>query len=199
MRMKNKILLIGAGGIGSFLAGQIYRLIIQRQIDPTTTDVTICDPDTVELKNIKYQDFRENEILKDKSQVISRRYGFRQRQGRIDRGEQLRAFNIILLAVDNNKTREIVYRHCQKNGAYFIDARAEGRAVAVFTKHPRNSPNKLLETLQGEGRNTSCQLAFDLEQGRIQNGNLIAAAIASQLLLNLLRGEQNPPEFRFIF
>ena len=52
--MKKKILIIGAGGIGSYLIPLLDRL--------GCYNITVYDNDTVEKKNLLYQNYNENDI-----------------------------------------------------------------------------------------------------------------------------------------
>ncbi len=191
--MKN-MLLIGVGGIGGFVAKHLNRLVLADQIKLENFDVTVADDDVVERKNIRYQNFTAEDIFKKKADVIGDRYCFRKKVGKIKTENDLKGYDLIIIAVDNSATRKMVFDYCYKNDVYFIDTRAEGRAIAYFTKDCEKE--KLLNTLgtniSEEG--TSCQLKHDLDNGIIQNGNVIIASICSQLVLNWTREENNPKE-----
>lgn len=194
-----RVLIVGVGGIGSYLCRELYRLILKDQIDIDKVDITVADNDTVEEKNIKYQNFTKEEIFSKKSKVIADRYSFNELTERITKEEQLKPYEVIILAVDNSATRKLVYDYCYANDIYFIDLRSEGRGVAFFTREAdKKDVAKMLGKISEE--NNSCQLKSDLENGIIQNGNLIIGTIGSQLLLNYLRKElPNPKEFIFRF
>ena len=49
-----KVMIIGAGGIGSFLIPQLNRTKLYK--------LTVYDPDIVEEKNLTYQNFTEDDI-----------------------------------------------------------------------------------------------------------------------------------------
>ena len=197
--MRHKILVIGCGGIGSFLTEHVYQLVLRKQIDLENTEITICDDDTVELKNIKYQNYTKEDILKNKAEVLSDRYSFTPMKERMENALQLSPYNFIVMCVDNSQCRELVYKYCNKTHTYFLDLRSEGRAVAAFTKHKENTTEKLLSTLKNTDKSGSCQLEFEIEKGIIQYGNVIVAAIGAQFILNKLRGETNPAEYKHYF
>jgi molybdopterin/thiamine biosynthesis adenylyltransferase len=192
--MVNKILLIGAGGIMSYCAEELNRLILKDQIDLEEVDITIVDDDLVETKNIKYQNFTKEDVFKNKAEVIGDRYGFGVLKKRIKSAKELEGYDLIVIGADNGLVRKLVYDYCYSNNKYFIDLRAEGRAIAFFTKESKQKDvtDKLGKEIKDEG--TSCQNAYELDKGMIQNGNKIIAAIGSQLLLNWLRGDLNAPE-----
>ncbi|KKL26011.1 hypothetical protein LCGC14_2399550 [marine sediment metagenome] len=74
MKIKTEnILIIGCGGIGSYLIREVENLSRQGQIN---SDITISDFDIVELKNIKYQNFKNSDIGKEKAVVLGDRYLF---------------------------------------------------------------------------------------------------------------------------
>ena len=56
--MKRKILVIGAGGIGSFLIQFLDKVGLY--------DITVADPDVVEEKNLTYQNFKKGHIGQNK-------------------------------------------------------------------------------------------------------------------------------------
>jgi len=196
---RTRIIVIGLGGIGSFLAGHLHRLVLNNQIDPEKTAVTLCDDDQVEIKNLLYQAFEKKDALKPKAEVLGKRYSFSALTRRIEKEEQLEPYNLIICCVDSSSTRELVFRHCARTGKHFIDLRSEGRAACFFTTHPNNTVEYLLDTIAEQKENGSCQNEWELREGIVQQGNVIIAAIGAQLLLNYLRGEPNPPEFRHIF
>ena len=57
-----KVLVIGAGGIGSFLIPVLDRVGLY--------DITVADPDKVETKNLTYQNFTEEEVGMHKAVAI---------------------------------------------------------------------------------------------------------------------------------
>ena len=61
-----KVLVIGAGGIGSFLIPILARTKLY--------NITVADPDIVEKKNLPYQNYEEEDVGVNKSTVMSVRY-----------------------------------------------------------------------------------------------------------------------------
>ena len=191
---KDNILVIGCGGIGSYLIKEIENLTKQEQIN---SEVTISDFDIVELKNIKYQNFKTSDIGKDKAEVLSDRY-LLNNIGKIEKDIDLEKYELFIICVDNSEARKLITDYCYKVGKYFIDLRSEGRAIAVFTSEKsKEEYNKTFDIKDKESK--SCQLAFELEDNIIQEGNKIVAMIGSQLLLNYLREEKNKSDYRFYF
>lgn len=194
-------MVIGCGGNGSWLLRHIHRLIKKDQI-PQAVEFTLYDDDNVEKKNLLYQDFEMKDVLDNKAQVMANRYDMVAKGKRVKDAKEFEPFDIVIAAVDNPDLRELLYRYMDKNPEkYWIDVRAEGRAVSIYTRHKNNTLAKLLESLPKDRKNasTSCQLAYELDSGIIQMGNQIAAVITAQLLLNHLRGEENSDEFTHMF
>ena len=71
--MKRKILIIGAGGIGSFLIPLLDKTGLYR--------ITVFDPDIVEKKNISYQNFEIKDIDEKKIDVMVRFEGTGKKRG----------------------------------------------------------------------------------------------------------------------
>ena len=193
--MKN-ILIVGAGGIGSFFARELQDLIINDVNGVGDVTVTIADADEVEEKNLKYQNFEIDDLGKNKAVALQERYAFDVKKKFIMTNADLKGFDIIIAAVDNGKFRDLLYKFSEKNKEiYFIDLRSEGRTISYFTKHKHNTLDYLQSTIDVSQPSTSCQLKFELENGIIQLGNRIIATIGVQLLINHLRNQNNPSKF----
>ena len=108
-----KILIVGAGGIGSFLARELNRLIINEQINDI--EITIADFDKVELKNLLYQNFDISNLNKNKAKVLGEKYCFNYIETEITRDKQLEEYNFIISCVDNAKARKLIFEYCYKN------------------------------------------------------------------------------------
>ena len=71
---KFRLVLVGCGGTGSFLAGHIARLLTGSAIGETIEDVLFVDGDSVESKNVGRQLFSKRDIGKNKAEVLANRY-----------------------------------------------------------------------------------------------------------------------------
>ena len=193
-----KILQIGCGGIGSYLIPEIAECIEQEQIDSFSNKITIADSDIVELEQIKrkYQNFKYDDVGMNKAKVLADRYKlfgerlFNPITERIEKESQLKGYDLIILCVDNEKTREMVIRYCHEHNKEFIDLRATGRRFFAMPKE-RRLQNNLRFVDTKDLMEYSCQDIADLEKGFIQKGNKIVAQIGNQMLLNLMRGHSN--------
>ncbi len=107
--MKN-ILIIGCGGIGSWLIEELCKCIEQEQID-SNTEISIADNDMVEIAQVKYQNFTFDEAGLNKAEALANRFkmfGVTAIKDRIKTGKQLKGYDFIILCVDNELTRELV-------------------------------------------------------------------------------------------
>jgi molybdopterin/thiamine biosynthesis adenylyltransferase len=187
-----KILIVGVGGIGSHLISEIANAVKQGQID-INTEICIADNDMVEIEQMLYQNFRQNDVGKYKADVLARRYTkdilIKGVNVRIINDSQLKGYDLIICCADNNPTRNLIFTYCHRNGIDFIDLRAEGRYVMAFQKTNIKTDFETIDL--HDSIDGSCQKQEDLEHGRIQYGNKIVALIGLQMFINYLRGEKN--------
>lgn len=183
-----KVLIIGCGGIGSYLIGGISKYVENGQIGVENTFV-IADSDVVEVKNLDYQNFTIDDVGENKARALMNRFGNEMLieivEQRVENPLFLKDFNLVICCTDNTSSRELVFKHAKD----YIDLRAEGRYIMAF---PMSNRQADLETLDLTDKTCgSCQKDSDREKGWIQNGNKIVAEIGLQMLLNYLRGVSN--------
>lgn len=196
--MSRNILIVGAGGIGSWLAFNLFKLQEANQLG-NVRKIFLADDDTVEVKNIAYQCFENTDILETKVEALSDRFGelFSPMEKRITKqdlsdGCRWGNYDCIVSAVDNTEFRRVLFNYCDDHPSiYWIDLRSEGRTIAAYTKHEKNTLEVMMATIPEEVKEGSCQRSFELSAGIIQNGNKIVAAIGSQFILNWLRGDSS--------
>jgi len=189
--MIQKILIIGCGGIGSYLIEHICDKMKKQQIDEYTK-FEIADDDMVEIAQINYQNFKMQEIGMSKSKALAKRfkdYGLWAIERRIDKDKWLEGYDLIILCVDNEKTRKMVIEYCHTNYTEFLDLRATGRKYFAMPKTNLKENLKFIDSK--DKKEYSCQEKEDLKKGLYQMGNEIVAKIGTQMLLNLLRGHSN--------
>ena len=100
-----KVLIIGVGGIGSYLAPVLDKTGLY--------DITIADPDDLEDKNFLYQNYSKPKFLlqENKKKVAqldmlkANKVGFP-----ILTQQQLMGFDLIVCCADNLDVRRLVYR-----------------------------------------------------------------------------------------
>ncbi len=187
-----KVLVLGVGGIGSWLIEELCKSIDMEQLDPNI-EISIADNDSVEIDQIKYQNFTFDEAGINKAQALAKRFktfGITVISKRIKTVSQLKGYDFIILCVDNDITRALVINYAFSKNINFLDLRADGRRISAFPKMPEKEYNlKLVDA--GDATCYSCQDPASLRLGRIDKGNRIVAIIGVQMLLNHLRGLRN--------
>jgi len=144
--MKRKVLVIGAGGIGSFLIPLLDKVGLY--------DITVADPDKVETKNLAYQNFREGDVNLYKVSSMKARFNSVELISKypILSEKQMQGYDLIICCVDNIGLRRTMY-NCKD--LKWLDLRAQGRNAAMvsYTADPA-----MYDTLlAGEERSFSCQ------------------------------------------
>lgn len=188
-----KLLIVGVGGVGSWLAYFLHELKTINQMPHC--EIYVADGDTVDLKNIRYQKFDATNVLDNKAECIKDRYNFNGAiSTNIDTEKELKPYNCIVSCVDSSTFRHKFFNYMANNtNQYWIDLRSEGRTFAIFCKHENNTLEYMLNTLPKEIiKTSSCQLSFEMNNNIIQTGNRIAASIGAQCVLNWSRGDINP-------
>lgn len=127
-----KIIMIGAGGTGGYIAPHLYRLL--HTLD-RTVKVIIIDGDIIEQKNIVRQNFICSDLGRNKAQVLAERYTsafgsevyyipeFIESESKLL--ELLKSQKLVILigAIDNNKSRQLCHNVFQKlDDIIYIDS-----------------------------------------------------------------------------
>lgn len=181
-----KCLVIGSGGIGSYLAQHLDRLIELKQIKDMK--FTFYDDDKVELKNILYQNFETKDIDSYKIDALSYRYFNLKFENKRAVLEDLKDSDLIVLCADNNIIRRYAYLNYTTRHTPFIDSRANGKTIGIFSSDTDN----YLDTIDNSSESFSCQNPFQIEKKEIEYGNVIVAAALAQCILNYNRNKKLP-------
>ena len=139
-----KVLIIGAGGIGSFL----IPLLVKTKL----YDITVADPDIVEKKNLPYQNYEEDDISSNKSHIMARRYSVKNLPYAILTDLQLTGYDLVVSCVDNLSLRRTLYRSKKCD---WLDLRAQGRNAAFICSD--SNPEQWETMLAGPEGSFSCQ------------------------------------------
>ena len=101
---KKKILIVGAGGIGSFLIPLLDRVKLY--------EITAADPDKVEKKNLTYQNFKEKELEMNKAGVMDWNYDSVKYHTPypILTENQIQGYDLVVCCADNLDVRRLLYR-----------------------------------------------------------------------------------------
>lgn len=180
-----KIAVIGCGGIGSFFAEHMDRLLELEQIDH---DFDFYDDDKVELKNILYQNFDSGDIDSFKTDALAMKFfNITFATSRVTE-KDLKDYDLVILCADNNKIRREAFSNYKSNGTPFIDSRANGKAIGIFSSSTEN----YLETIDASDESSSCQNPFQIEKNEIEYGNVAIAALLAQVTLTYIRTNKLP-------
>lgn len=143
--MKRKVLVIGAGGIGSFLIPLLDKVKLY--------DITVADPDKVETKNLPYQNFHVGHVGHNKAGVMEDIHESVLKDIRfpILTEKQMQGYDLVICCVDNLGLRKTLYNTKIK----WLDLRAQGRNGAVVS---HKADIKMYESLLSGGEGSfSCQ------------------------------------------
>ena len=169
VKKNRKILVIGAGGIGSFMIPLLDKTGLY--------EITVADPDKVEKKNLTYQNFRKKENEMNKASVMGWNYDSVTRYipYPILTEQQIRGFNLVVCCADNLDVRRLLYR----SEVPWLDLRAQGRNCAYISY--RADKNKHDTLLAGPEGSFSCQgNAWDGSTEAQHFSHVIAAGMGAE-------------------
>ena len=159
-----KILIIGAGGIGSFLIPILDKVGLYR--------IHVADPDGVETKNLPYQNFKKGHVGQNKAQVMMDSYESVATFSKypILTEKQMQGYDLVICCVDNIGVRRTLYNTSLK----WLDLRAQGRNAALVSH--KADPKMYDMLLAGDDKSYSCQ--GDSWDGTNSNVHFMQVAIA---------------------
>jgi molybdopterin/thiamine biosynthesis adenylyltransferase len=184
-----KVAIIGCGGIGSYFIRSLSEVIKKdiagfNKINPLAID--LIDFDLAEEKNFAYTIYDIEHLDRNKAEVLADITGYRAIKNEIKTVEQLDGYDFIILCVDNNKVRNLIY----DSNIPFLDLRAKGSSIMAFlTRKELDNNNEYRELTIDDGAKGGCQYEADLEDRNIEFGNRIIAEIGLQILKRYLKGE----------
>ena len=143
--MNRKILIIGVGGIGSFLVSTLDKVGIY--------NISVADPDIVESKNLTYQNFSKGHVGQNKASVIMDSYDSVTSFSKypVLTAKQMQGYDLVICCVDNLGLRRTLYNTSIK----WLDLRAQGRNAALVSH--KADPKMYDMLLAGEEGSFSCQ------------------------------------------
>jgi len=203
-----KIAIIGCGGINSWFIQHLKEITKLFDKDELIY-IKLFDNDIVEEKNLlrSNQNFKVEDLMQEKAKVLGDRYKVDYEVTLITKEnlEQLNNFDDIILGVDNNKTRQLIYEYALSKSKYLLDLRAQGTQIAFYIldlKKDMDYYNKEMfsnkEVLERKG---SCQLSTDVKNDHIENGNKIISFMGAYgIYLKRLRDEKTTTnDWRFVY
>lgn len=144
---KNKVLIVGCGHTGSFLAYGLARLGVKK--------ITVCDHDKVEPHNLPNQFYAES-LLKDfdeENNTILKVVALKKSIELMVNGveiemimnkvqdtpeEVLSSFNVVIFGVDSMSTRQWLWSFYKDKANLIIDPRTGGEFARVFAIKPND-------------------------------------------------------------
>ena len=159
-----KILIIGTGGIGSFLTQFLDKVGMY--------NITVADPDIVEAKNLTYQNFSRGHVGQNKASVMMDSYESVEHFSKypVLTEKQMQGYDLVICCVDNLGVRRTLYNTSIK----WLDLRAQGRNAALVSH--KADPKMYDMLLAGDDRSYSCQ--GDSWDGTNKNVHFMQVAIA---------------------
>ena len=148
-----RILIIGAGGIGSFLIPILNRLGVY--------DITAYDEDRVEIKNLSYQNFTVDDLDYPKVEAFAEMPWndgkFQSQAYNVLVPKQLEGYDLVVCCADNLAVRRLLYKdNCGEDSPVkWLDLRAQGRNAALISY--KIEPTMVDTVLQGPDGSFSCQ------------------------------------------
>jgi len=150
-----RIMIIGTGGIGSYLVDFLSRIGIY--------DITVFDDDKLEEKNLTYQNFMPDMVGQTKVNALQNRLKVNGLKTVTQHGfqvlveKQLKGYDLVVCCADNLAVRRLLYRQGYGDSAKikWLDLRAQGRNAALISY--RVDANLVDDLLAGAEGSFSCQ------------------------------------------
>ena len=117
-----KVLMIGCGGIGSFLIPLLDKTGLYK--------LDVYDPDVIETKNITYQNFTDVDVGENKAENLGKRFNqtVRAYPFPVLTAKQLKGYELVVCCADNLAIRRTMYNSKVK----WLDLRAQGRNAGII-------------------------------------------------------------------
>jgi len=174
-----KILIIGTGGIGSFLTQYLDKVGLY--------NITVADPDSVETKNLTYQNFKRGHVGQNKASVMMNEYETVNHYSKfpILTEKQMQGYELVICCVDNLSVRRTLYNTSIK----WLDLRAQGRNAAMVS---HLADPKMYDTLlAGKDGSFSCQGdSWDGTNKNVHFMQVVIAGIGAQWIQRFFNDEE---------
>ena len=183
-----KVAIAGAGGIGAYVSHFLYDYGVNRGQYPFTEwQVDVYDDDTVDVSNLLHQNYSEDDLGKNKAEIVAARY-FMNAKLRFMTKEDFKDYDTIFSCVDSMKFRKELYTYGWDHpGLYWIDGRCSSRNIGVFNS--KIDKKRLELHLSDEEVRRGCLLQYDKEHKVSHATPIIVAGLMLQVFLNHLREE----------
>ena len=170
---KRKIMIIGAGGIGSYLVSFLNRIGLY--------EIHVFDDDTVEEKNLTYQNYNLMDVGTKKVEALAETFDIVPQPYFVLVKEQLANYDLVVCCADNLAVRRLLYREgfgadCQNK---WLDLRSQGRNGALISY--KMDPSLMESMLAGPQGSFSCQgTDWDGSAEGIDTMHIAISGIATQ-------------------
>lgn len=180
--------IIGCGGVGSWLAPALVRLV-------GAHNITLVDGDKLEEKNLDRQLFSAADIGKNKAEALASLLNCKGHGGWYDASTFIHTdTDWLLCCVDNNPARSEVLRACDENGCRAIVAANETTSSEAYHYRPvwkdtENDPRVYYPEIDKDESNNPARAAIgctgeaQLENPQLVTANFMAAALAGHLYM----------------
>lgn len=188
-----RIAIAGAGGIGAFLAANLFDYGAKRnQFDFGGCSIDIYDEDIVDASNLLHQNFYDEDIGNYKAKIVEARcLDMVKAQVKFMNKADFANYDVIFSAVDSMTFRKELYDYGFEHPELFwIDGRCSSRQMAVY--HSKLDKTALLNTLSDSKERTGCLLAFDKVNKTSHVTPQIVAGMMTQTFLNYIRNDLQP-------
>ena len=185
-----KVAIAGCGGIGAFLASNLFDYGAKRnQFQFTDMTIDVFDDDIVDASNLLHQNFTDDDVGRYKAEIVAERCGgLVNAHKRYMTKKDFEKYDVVFSCVDSMTFRKDLYTYGFKNPELFwIDGRCSSRQIGLY--HAK-VPQKQLEAALSDGKErTGCLREVDKKNKVSHVTPQIIAGIMAQTFLNYLRGE----------
>ena len=180
----NRVLVIGAGGIGS----PAIRILLESGV----RDITVVDPDTVALENLHRQIlFTESDIGRGNAETLGERYGIEAIPVRLDASngpELIRGRAVVVDGTDNFADKYRFNDLCLRAGVPLVHAGAAQFRGQVLLVRPGGPCLRCLLPESPDAARDECRYT-----GIFGPAAGLVAALAAGEVLRVLSGHAEPP------
>ena len=186
----SRIGIAGAGGIGAFLAANLFDYGAKRnQFDFGSCSIDIFDDDIVDASNLLHQNFYDDDVGKYKAQIVAERcLGMVKAHTRFMTKKDFANYDVIFSAVDSMTFRKDLYEYGFAHPELFwIDGRCSSRQVGLY--HSRLNQEALKKVITDSKERTGCLLEYDKKNKTSHVTPQIVAGMMTQTFLNFIRDD----------
>lgn len=186
----NSIAIVGAGGIGGYVAANLFNYgAVRNQFPYSSMQIDIWDDDLVDETNLLHQNYSEDDLGKQKAEIcVERTLGTMNAVIKFMEKKDFPKYNVIFSCVDSMSFRKQLYLYGWEHPELFwIDGRCSSRQIGLY--HSKLSRKSMEGDLTDSQERQGCLLAADKKNKVSHVTPQVIAAMMIQTFLNYLRGE----------